>query len=182
MKRGTARVYIFFIWFIFLLTYAGTFVFIFRGRNGIDRAEVHDAAWHVIGTILPVCSAFYGFWFTPNDQRRDDSKLKVDLQKFYIVLITTIAIHGFLLAYILISILSEDFSPSIDPTIERHPQDSFKTIANQWLQMLWILTSFAVIPVGWLLKGTPPVIPRPGPVVPVSPPGGIIAVEDKEGG
>lgn len=151
MKTRTLRVVLFSVWCVLFLVYVGMFLAVGRWREAIDVAEARDAARQVAYIFLPALSAFAGFWFTPEEDKktagheiRDDDTVSFD--RIFATFALTALVHIVVLGYFFMYVVFGEFSFSPDPS------ESF-TAATSWgLNLLVILSTLVLLPVGYLTK------------------------------
>lgn len=150
LKLVHARIYLFTIWaasFLFYIALTlGTSL-----KKGVEFSEASDATWSVAYVLLPILSAFGSFWFLPsvgNAATSDDDE-RVDFQRVYAMFVITLIFHISLFTFFSFAVLFKNFNfPDTG--------DSYRDRVNLWMKFVVLLSSLAVLPVGYVLKGRGP--------------------------
>lgn len=163
-----ARIWLFSIWVAAFVTYI--FAFLATSlKDAVTFDQASNAAWDIAYIMVPIITAFASFWFSPsrNNSQSDQSPQKtvdqppqetvdhspqeiVDGQRAYAMFILTIVFHLIILGYFSIGIFAVDF---YDP---KTPDISYDSRVDMGIKFLLLLSSFAVLPVGFVLGGQAP--------------------------
>lgn len=177
MKLMHARFLLFSIWVGVFVTYL-LLLFCTSFKRGVTSHQASQAAWTVGYAMLPVLLAFASFFFAPlatqeNERARALEQIIVRRDRLYAMLVLTALVHLVVLFYFVTFLLAPDWAD------EGKQTTTFDDTLADGLKWLALLSSLAVIPVGWILNpesptpvslSTPPGPTPPSPDQPSPPP------------
>lgn len=153
MRMEKARVILFTIWLALFVGY--TMMFLMTSyKSGVTFEQASESSWKIIYVLLPILSAFASFWFlphlqaTPQEQQQQRDEV-VDSTRAYAIFAVTGAVHVIVFGYFAIGVLFVDFG---------YPDQliSYSDRVDTGMRILVFLSSFVVLPVGFVLKGKAP--------------------------
>ena len=146
MSAIRARVMLFGIWAALFVVYVAMFLLMARFKD-VDVLEARGAAWRSAYILIPILSAFASFWFLSKSGHQIDvvPPHVLNTEHVYGMFGLTAVVHGLVLLYFLTSVVFHTFP--LDPG----PGEGFDDSVDFGLNLLLLLSSLAVLPVGWLL-------------------------------
>jgi hypothetical protein len=153
-KRGItisqARFYLFNIWVGAFLIYV--FAFLSTSlKDGVTFDQASHASWNIAYVLLPIITSFGSFWFGPqSDLDKQHGKKEMDGSRAYAVFSITALFHIVLLGFFSFAIFAVDFKNPSSPDV------SFTDRVDAGMKWLLLLSSAAVLPVGFVLGGKGP--------------------------
>ena len=163
MRVTTARFALFAIWCSLFLVYVITLL-LTSMKDGVKFDEASEAAWKIAYVFLPILTAFAVFWFTPTPipttdkqkKRQEEEKARtIDRSKTIALFALTIVFNAIVITYFLIAVVCVDWGWQSDVP------KSYTGRVDGGIKLLTLLSVLAVMPVGYVLGGKPPVLGSP---------------------
>ena len=139
------RTALFIIWTIIFAAYVLFFLAVGWIKD-LDADDVRAAAWRSAYLLLPVLSAFAGFWFPGNRGQEKRADERIDWEAAFAAFVLTALVHGIVLLYFTFYVALYDF-----PHGANH-NERFETRVDWGLNLLLFLSSLAVAPVAYVLR------------------------------
>jgi hypothetical protein len=163
MRVTTARFTLFAVWCSLFLVYVVTFL-LTSEKDNVDFDQASEAAWKIAYVFLPILTAFSVFWFTPTPtpktakerkQKEDEEQRTIDRSRAIALFALTAVFHVIVMVYFLIAVVLVDWGWHTDDP------KSYTARVDGGIKLLTLLSVLAVMPVGYVLGGKPPVLRAP---------------------
>lgn len=140
---SAVRFWMFVTWGAIVVVHVAVFA-ICSLLSGFDRSECRDAIRQVLSLMIPILSAFLGFWLSGTYDEAADEKERRSGRIVFILFGATLFGHALVLMLLLIELASLNFPAE--------SKDSFVGIVSNYFTNLAICSTILTGPVAYLLN------------------------------